>query len=107
MSSPLTAAPTARRQAAFHKVAECLYRHESSGIYYALVKRSGKQFRRSLQTTDRQLAARRLTEFREKTRRLEPAREGSRMTLGELADRWINLVRGHLKPSMKAQSSTI
>src|SRR5271155_5819016 len=34
----------------FIKVAECLYRHKSSQIYYGLVKRSGKQFRRSLKT---------------------------------------------------------
>jgi hypothetical protein len=32
----------------FHKVAENLYRLESSGGYYALIKRGGKQFRRSL-----------------------------------------------------------
>ena len=34
----------------FHKVAENLYRLESSGGYYALIKKSGKQFRRSLKT---------------------------------------------------------
>ena len=45
-------------EATFQKVAECLYRHQSSDIYYALVKRSGKQYRRSLQTKDRKLAER-------------------------------------------------
>jgi hypothetical protein len=40
-------------QPAFHKVAENLYRLESSGGYYALIKKSGKQFRRSLKTKDR------------------------------------------------------
>jgi hypothetical protein len=44
----------------FHKVAENLYRLESSGGYYALIQRSGKQFRRSLKTKDRKLADRRL-----------------------------------------------
>ena len=38
-------------QPVFHKVAENLYRLESSGGYYALIKKSGKQFRRSLKTT--------------------------------------------------------
>src|ERR1035438_4532287 len=37
-------------QPVFHKVAENLYRLESSGGYYALIKKGGKQFRRSLKT---------------------------------------------------------
>jgi integrase len=53
-------------QPVFHKVAENLYRLESSGGYYALLKRGGKQFRRSLKTKDRKLADRRLNELREK-----------------------------------------
>jgi hypothetical protein len=38
------------QQPVFHKVAENLYRLESSGGYYALIKKGGKQFRRSLKT---------------------------------------------------------
>jgi integrase len=49
---------------AFHKVAENLYRLESSSGYYALLKRGGKQFRRSLKTKDRKLADRRLNDLR-------------------------------------------
>jgi len=45
-------------------VVECLYRHMSSGTYYGLVKRSGKQYRRLLKTTDRKLAERFPGEFR-------------------------------------------
>jgi len=37
-------------QPVFHKVAENLYRLESSGGYYALIKKGDKQFRRSLKT---------------------------------------------------------
>jgi hypothetical protein len=48
------------------KVAENLYRLESSGGYYALVKKGGKQFRRSLRTRDRKLAERRVRELKEK-----------------------------------------
>jgi hypothetical protein len=44
------------RKAVFHRVAENLYRLETSGWYYALLKRGDKQFRPSLQTTDRKLA---------------------------------------------------
>ncbi|GHC08090.1 hypothetical protein [Cerasicoccus arenae] len=32
-------------------VAECLYRHETSGNYYVWVKSNGKQIRRTLKTT--------------------------------------------------------
>ena len=51
-------------QPVFHKVAENLYRLESSGGHYALIKKSGKQFRRSLKTKDRKLADRRLKELK-------------------------------------------
>jgi hypothetical protein len=51
---------------AFHKVAENLYRLESSNGYYALLKRGGKQFRRSLKTKDRKLADHRLNDLRTK-----------------------------------------
>src|ERR1022692_3278658 len=53
-------------QPVFHKVAENLYRLESSGGYYALIKKGGKQFRRSLKTKDRKLAERKLKELKEK-----------------------------------------
>ena len=53
-------------QSVLHKVAENLYRLESSGGYYALVKRAGKQFRRSLKTKDRKLAERRLSDLKAK-----------------------------------------
>ena len=48
----------------FNKVGENLDRLESSGKYYGLLKRAGKQFRRSLTTTERKLVQRRLAELR-------------------------------------------
>ena len=44
--------------AQFQKVARCLYRHGASAIYYGWMKRTGKQCRRSLKTTDRKLVER-------------------------------------------------
>jgi hypothetical protein len=38
----------------FQKVGECLYRYSSNGVYYARIKSSGKEIRRSLQNTDAQ-----------------------------------------------------
>src|SRR5687768_1121148 len=53
------------RDPVYKKVGENLYRHAPSGNYYALLKRGGKQFRRSLKTADRALASRRLGELRQ------------------------------------------
>jgi len=83
----------------YTRVAECLYRSDASGIYYALLKKGGKQIRRSLKTTDRKLAERRLADFREQLGRLESRRDSSRMTFDEVATRWLNTWRGHLKAS--------
>src|SRR5271169_5618083 len=54
------------------KVGECLYRSEC-GSYFAVVKHLGKQHRKSLQTTNRGIAVKKLGEFRQKLRHLAPA----------------------------------
>lgn len=83
----------------FVRVAECLYRHASSGIYYGLVKRGGKQFRQSFKTKDRKLAERKLRRFREKASRLTATGPRSRITFGELAKIWLERAKPALKPS--------
>lgn len=81
----------------FHKVAQNLYRLDSSGTYYALFKRSGKQIRRSLKTTDPALARRRLGELRTKVARLNTIKGASKITFALLAKRWLDSHRVHLK----------
>jgi integrase len=83
----------------FAKVAECLYRNVSSGTYYALVKRSGKQIKKSLRTQDRKLAERRLKEFREKVGLLKTDRSERKLAFETYAKRWFDLNCGHLKPA--------
>lgn len=83
--------------APFQKVGECLYRHVPTGGYYALVKRGGKQIRRSLKTADRQLAQRRLSEFRDKVNRLSGDAEAGRVTFDDLAARWFSVASVSLK----------
>jgi integrase len=78
-------------------VAECLYRHESSGTYYALVKKSGKQYRRSLKTKDRKLAERRLSDFRQKIGLLSHSANASQLTFSDVAKRWLDALRPTLK----------
>ena len=49
----------------FEKVGECLYRYSSTGGYYARIKTVSKEIRRSLVTTDRDLAKRRLAKLKD------------------------------------------
>ena len=58
--------PSSRKQYTFKRVSENLYKVIETGGYYALVKRGGKQIRRSLKTNDKALAKRRLSAIKEK-----------------------------------------
>ncbi len=87
-------------------MAECLYRHRSSGTYYGLVKRSGKQYRRSLKTTDRKLAERFLAEFRQKVDRLDHTKTRASLTFAECAKLWLGTVTPHMKASSARRRET-
>ncbi|MDB6167438.1 MAG: hypothetical protein JWM88_302 [Verrucomicrobia bacterium] len=102
---PKSAAKTPR-PGAFQKVAECLYRHSSSGKYYGLVKRAGKQYRRSLRTTDRKLAERTLSEFRQKVGRLDHTKSRSNLTFTEVAKHWLTSITPQLKESSARRRAT-
>jgi len=86
------------RKVVFHRVAENLYRLESSGGYYALIKRGDKQFRRSLKTKDRKLADRRLAEYRAQVGNLTISDE-AKQTFEQVAARWMDATAHTLKPS--------
>lgn len=90
---------TPSRKPVFVKVAECLYRNQSSGLYYALVKRGGKQFRRSLRTTDRAVATRSLADYRRKVERLAAPTAARHVTFAELGRSWFAFASATLKPS--------
>jgi len=83
------------QRGAFRKVGECLYRYSSNGVYYARVKTEGKQIRRSLGTTDREIAKRELHRFKEEQRQIDRSR--GKLTLSELCDRYLKTVQ-HQKP---------
>ena len=84
-----------RKVNAFQKVAECLYRYSSNGVYYARFEARGKQIMRSLRTTDRDLAKRNLAAFRDEQRQID--RSQGKLTLDELCNRYLKTVQ-HQKP---------
>lgn len=86
----------------FKKVGENLYRHAPSGNYYALLKRGGKQFRRSLKTDDRALANRRLADLRKKIANLTLS-DTRNATFEALSKSWLEGVRHALKPATVAR----
>lgn len=59
------------RNGRFVRVAENLYRYSSSKVYYAVFRRDGKLVWRSLKTTDRELAKRRLKDEIEAVGRID------------------------------------
>jgi integrase len=74
-------------QGTFQKVGECLYRYSRNGVYYARIKRAGKETKRSLRTTDRSLAQRRLRDFQDDQQQVDPSR--GNLTFAQLCDRWL------------------
>jgi integrase len=86
---------TPTKPSTFQKVGECLYRYSSNGVYYARIKHEGKEIRRSLETTDRDHAKRKLKEFKDEQSQIDRSR--SKTTLAELCDIYMRTVQ-HQKP---------
>ena len=83
----------------FKRVAQCLYRNSENDIYYALVKKRGKQHRKSLKTTDRQLADRRLNDFRGQVGRFVAPTKDRYTTFSELSKDWFDVAKTRYKAS--------
>jgi integrase len=80
------------------RVGECLYRNGRK-TYFALIKVSGKQIKRSLRTDDLAIAKRRLAELRDKAVRLR-GKESRNIRFEELTADWLESI----KPNLKAKS---
>ena len=78
------------------KVGQCLYRNGLK-TYFALIKVSGKQIKRSLKTDDLALAKRRLAELRSKAERLH-GKENRNIRFEELIGNWLESIKANLKP---------
>jgi hypothetical protein len=77
---------------------ENLRRLKSSGVYYLFVKRNGKQISRSLKTTDKPLAKRRLANLLRDFARLMPT-EAADLSFEQMAARWLETTRHTIKAS--------
>jgi integrase len=89
---------------AFQKVGECLYRYSSNGVYYARIKHEGKEIRRSLKTTDRDLAKRKLRELKDDHGQIDHSQ--GKLTLRQLCDQWLETIQGS-KPKTLEQKSYV
>ena len=67
---------------------ENLGRRKTSGVCYVSAKHGGKQFRRSLKTTDKATAKRKAADFMRDVERLRTG-EAAQITFEELAARWM------------------
>jgi integrase len=88
----------------FEKVGECLYRYSSNGVYYGRIRVDGKEIKRSLETTDRLLAKRKLAQFKDEQRQID--RSQGRLTLAELCDRYLKTIQ-HQKPKTVERKTCI
>jgi len=91
-----------QNESAFQKVGESLYRYAPTGGYYARVKVNRKEVRRSLVTTDREIAKRKLADFKRDLARIDHIR--GNLTLSELAERWLETVRRQKPKTYKAKA---
>src|SRR5439155_23108580 len=87
------------------RVAPCLYKYESSGVYFAHVRAEGKLHRRSLETTDRQLANRCLGDFRRALSRVDSGL--SRTTLAAMCDLYLQTIEHRSESTKKARRGII
>jgi len=107
----MKATPTTRKHQKLIHVGDCLYRSSRTDVYYAIFQRDGKQVKRSLKTTDPELAKRRREVHRQKVERLNsdsaknlPFAEYDAKTkqlIGGLAKRWIEIAGGTMEPSSR------
>lgn len=73
------------------RVDKCLYRLSSTGMYYAVIRHGGKLHRRSLETTVRAIANRKLEDERRKIASVD--QRAGKVTLAALCDEYLETLR--------------
>jgi len=88
----------------FEKVGECLYRYKPTGKYYARIKKSGKEIRRSLRTMDRAHAKRLLADLKSELGMIN--QDEGKTSLAGLAGRYAQTIL-HQKPKTLATKNRV
>src|ERR1039458_9955880 len=88
---------TQSRRFVLTKVGETLYR-SAVGSYFAVIKYQGKQHRHCLKTKDREIARKKLAEYRQQLQG-HPAADNAALSFGQLSSQWLEASRVYLKPS--------
>src|SRR5277367_6832435 len=83
----------------------CLYRSSASGVFYGIFTRKGDQVKKSLKTTDKELARRRLEALRQKVVRLN-TKAGKAILFADFAKRWLDVVGNMMKASSRLRRET-
>lgn len=91
------------RAGEFRKVGENLYRYSSNGIYYGVFRTRGKLKWKSLKTTDRELAKRRLADELKKAGRVDAS--ASKMTLSRLVEIYEETIQTFDKKTIQTRKS--
>lgn len=94
-----------QRKGQFVKVGENLYRYSSNRKYYGVFRNNGKLIWRSLQTTDRDLAKRRLTAEKEKQASINP--DAAKMSLEHLLKLYEQSIQQYDKKTVQTRSSIL
>jgi len=89
----------------FEKVGECLYRYSSNGVYYGRIRVDGKEIKRSLETTDRDLAKRKLARFKDEQRQID--RSKGKLTLAELCDRYLRTIQHQKRKTVERKTCIV
>src|SRR5437868_132801 len=99
--------PAIRTQQRLIHKGDCLYRSSATDVYYAIFQRDGRQVKRSLKTTDPELAKRRREDHRRKVERLTGSDaktlpfaeyDATGALIGGVAKRWFDSVAVSIKP---------
>ncbi len=96
--------PLETAQSGYTHAGENLRRRETSGVYYVFTKRGGKQIHRSLKTTDKATARRKLKDFMAEVSRLTTG-EAAQITFEQLAAKWVEAEPHTLKASSARRRS--
>jgi integrase len=90
----------------FEKVSDVhnLYRYNGA-VYYALVRQKGKLFKRSLETTDRATAKRKLADFERDLGKVDASQ--GKCTLKELCARYLSTQAAHSPKTLKGKKAAV